>query len=310
MDDNTTPRYDTGADFWRDTAASYGLDEALVICGNYFNTQLGHELSREEKQFCRELFAAMFEATAGRTDLAKLIYPYPVQEAKTSAVESLYYEGLRRNIDCAHAIDEAVKNSYYKLYHYNVNIAAMSVIHQYGFPRVNAVMARVVHRSEWDGRYSYSNKQWAREFPLPDKAFERVYLNEHPALLDSFVSSIRELYAELNAERFALPGQPESGEVLEGYEIKRTITFDDQRGFAIAEHPRAGHVCWMFRTDRGGRDYYWGHYCENEQDAAANYVARVMEHMSGGAREEPQLVIPSAPAPEPPPRKPKDRGDR
>ena len=254
--DNT--RLVTGADFWRVTAASCGLDEALVACEDYFDARLGQKLSREENQFCRELFAAMFEATAGWADPDKLIYPYPPQQANERGERDAYFESRDRNGECARAIDTAINGSYYKTHHYNLDIAAMTVIHQYGFPRVNAVLARVIQRSEWDGRYSYANKQWAREYHLPEMAFEHVYMNEHPVLIDSFADRVRELYAELNAERFALPGQPESGEVVEGYAITRTITFDDQRGFAIAEHPTAGYVCWMFRTDRGERDYYWG----------------------------------------------------
>jgi len=300
-------RYTTGAEFWRDTVVKHGPGEAIIVCGDYLDARLRQELYPEGNQFCKELFAAMFEATAGRTDPDKLVYPYPPQEATERGERSIYFEHRDRHNECATAIGAAISNSYFKLHHYNLDIAAMTVIQQYGFPRVNAVLARVIQRADYDGRYSAANKRWAREIPLPEKAFEYVYMNEHPVLIDGVADRVRELYAELNAERYALPGQSESGEAVEGYKITRAITFDDQRGFAIAAHPTAGYVCWMFRTDRGGRDYYWGHYCENEQDAAANYVARVMEHMSGGAREEPQRVIPLAHAPEQPQHKTRDR---
>ena len=302
--------YKTGADYWKTVVEMRGTDTAPAICGGFLKEQLGEELSREEKQFCREMFAAMFEATAGRTDPDKLIYPYPPQEATERGERSIYFEHRDRHNECARAIGTAINGSCYRVNFYNLDIAAMTVIQQYGFPRVNAVLVRVIQRSEWDGRYSYANKQWAREYPLPEKAFEHLYMNEHPVLIDGFATRVRELYDAVGAERYALPGVPESGEAVEGYEIKRTITFNDQRGFAIAEHPRAGYVCWMFRTDRGGRDYYWGHYCNTEQEAANNYVARVAAHMSDGVREEPQRVIPPAPAPEPPQRKPRDREER
>jgi len=307
---NAAKLYKTGADYWKTVVEIRGVDVAPAVCGGFLNEQLGEELSREEDQFCRELFAAMFEATAGRTDPAKLIYPYPPQQATERGERSIYFEHRDRNNECASAIGAAISGSYYKTHHYNLDIAAMTMVQQYGFPRVNAVLARVIQRSEWDGRYSYANKQWAREYPLPEKAFENLYMNEHPVLIDSFADRVRDLYAELNAERFDLPGQPESGEAVEGYAITRAITFNDQRGFAIAAHPTAGYVCWMFRTDRGERDYYWGHYCNEGKEAADNYVARVSAHMSDGVREEPQRVLPPAPTPERPPRKPRDKGDR
>ena len=301
------PRYDTGAEFWRDIAAKHGPDEALVVCGDYLEAQLRQDIYPEGSRFCKELFAAMFEASAGRTDPAKLIYPYPPQLANERGERSLYFEHRDRHNECARAIGAAINGSCYRVNFYNLNIAAMTVIQQYGFPRVNAVLAHVIRRADYDGRYSDANKRWAREILLPEKAFEYVYMNEHPVLIDGFADCVRELYDAVGAERFALPGKPGSGEVVEGYAITRAISFDDQRGFAIATHPTAGSVCWQFRTDRGGRDYYWGHYCENEQDAANNYIARVAVHLSDGAREEPQR----APAPaQQQPRKPKGREDR
>ena len=309
---NAATLYKTGADYWRALVEIRGTEAALTVCGDYLNTQLKQELYPEGKQFCRELFAAMFEASAGRTDPDKLVYPYPPQLATERGERALYFEHRDRNNECASAIGAAINGSCYKLYHYNLDIAAMAMIQQYGFQRVNAVLAHVIQRANYDGRYSDANKQWTREIPLPEKAFEYVYMNEHPVLIDGFTNCVRELYDALGAERFDLPGQPESGEAVQGYEIKRTITFDNQRGFAIATHPTAGSVCWMFRTDRGGRDYYWGHYCADEQSAAANYVARIAVHMRNGAREEsPRSATPAAPPqlPQKPPRK-NDRGDR
>jgi len=307
--DSKEIRYNTGADFWRDNIFRYGLNEALVIGGNYLNTQLKQELSSEEKQFCRELFAAMLRASAGKPDPAKLVYPYPFEEADRRFEASYYDDSRRRNSECARAIDAAINGSQYKTYHYNLDIAAMMVVHLYGFQRVNAVLANCFRRSEWDGRYSPANKQWARGFELPEKANVQAHLNAHPILIEDFTRIVRELYTDFDAERYALPGQPESGEVVEGYEIVQAITFDENRGLAIAAHPTAGFVCWQFRVNGGVRDYELGHYTPDEQSAAANYVARALAHMSGEAREEPQRVLPSVPKPSPR-RKSGDRGER
>ena len=311
MEQNTTeythPAF--GGEFWRDIAATHGLDEALAIGGDYLKTQLKLHLPPEERQFCRSFFAAMYEATAGRTDPKKLVYPYSFEEANERRKTSYFHDSCDRNRECARAIGAAINGSRYESHQYNFDIAAMTVIHRHGFQRVNAVLAFCIQQSASDGRYSDANKRWAQDFDLPDI---QACLSTHPVLVESFTNHVRRLHDELGAERYALPGQPESGEAVEGYGITRTITFDDQRGFAIAAHPTAGYVCWMFRTDRGARDYYWGHYCNDEKDAANNYLARIVVYMSDGTREAPPRVnapAPAAPA-QPPQRKPRDRGER
>lgn len=283
-------KYETGADFFRDTAVSYGTEEALGICGRYLDTQLRMELPKDEKTFCRELFAAMYEASAERTDPAKLVYPYDFQKAGDRVEDSCYHDSRKRNAECARAIDEAIHASCYKPNHYNLELAAMKAVHDFGFPRVNLVLARNFQQREYDGRFSSTNKQWAGEFSAPEKAFSGAVLNAHPILTDSFANYTRRLYDDVGAERFALPGRPESGETVHGYEIVRAIAFDDQRGFAIGLNPDAASpfVAWQFtEVENGKRDYYWGFYADTLTGAAENYTARILVHMNeGGVREK------------------------
>ena len=279
--------YDAGADFWRDTAASYGLEEAEGICGRYLSTQIktGND---EERQFCKELFAAMMEDTLGRTDPAKLVYPFSYAKAEERAETSLYSESRDRNAYCAQAIDTEINASCYKTNFYNLELAAMSVIQEYGFARVNAVLAHNLQRHDFDGRYSRGNKEWAAGFHLPEGAFDYAYMKTHPILLEDFTKHTRKLYEEVGAERFTLPGREESGETVHRYEVIRSIAFNDQRGFAIGHNPNAAapYVSWQFTAENGSRDYYWGSYNSDMVGAAANYTARVMEHMSGGQAKE------------------------
>ena len=68
-----------------------------------------------------------------------------------------------------------------------------------------------------------------------------------------------------------------SKEKVHGYEIKRSILFENDRGFALAENPNAPQpfVTWQFTEENGKRDYYWGHYTKNADTAAKDYEARV-----------------------------------
>jgi hypothetical protein len=203
-------QYETGADFFRATAVSHGLKEALGICGRYLKVQLKTE-STEERQFCRELFLAMMEATAGRTDPTQLVYPFPFEKAEEHSEASLYQESRDQNMHCAHAIDNQVEASRYSPNFYNIEIAAMSVIREYGFQRVNAVLAFNLQNRDIDARYSRANKAWANAIVLPEGSFDCTYLNAHPILIESFTNHTRKLYEALGAERFALPGAPEAG---------------------------------------------------------------------------------------------------
>jgi hypothetical protein len=98
--------YDSGADFWRDNAVSYGIDEAAVICGRYLEMRLKTEVSDSEKQFCRELFTAMYEAAANKRKTIKPVYPYTLQEANERGQTSRYHKSRQRNGECAKAVSE------------------------------------------------------------------------------------------------------------------------------------------------------------------------------------------------------------
>jgi hypothetical protein len=274
-------RYKDGEHFWRDTAASHGLDEAKIICGNYLATQLKLEQPKDEHLFCREFFTAMHEATAGKADPTKLIYPYPFTEANKRLEGSYYHASRKRNNECAAAINKAVSESCYAAYHYNLDLAAIKVVSEFGFERVNMVLAHNIKTHEWDGRYSAANKAWAEGFEFSGVAFDHAVMDAHPVLLNDLTNYARELYAELGAERFALPGHEESGQFVHGREIIRSIAFDDRRGFAIGHDPESPnpYVCWQFTAENGKRDFYWGTYVNTEKAAADNYRARVITHI-------------------------------
>ena len=69
-------------------------------------------------------------------------------------------------------------------------------------------------------------------------------------------------------------------ETIRGYDIKRSIVFENNRGFALAENPEAvdQFVTWQFTEENGQRDYYWGHYCSTEDSATRDYIQRVAEY--------------------------------
>jgi hypothetical protein len=279
-------RYEDGAHFWRDTAASHGLGEAFGICGRYLKAQLKTQ-DAGEKQFCREMFAAMYEASVQTADPAKLVYPYSFERSNERAEPSYYHASRIANGECAAIIDMAIQQGCYARDHYNLDMAVMTAVSDYGFERVKAVIAGYIQNHESDRRYSEANREWASSFELPGDGFRHT-LNAHPILIDGFAGHFRKLYDEVNALAYALPGRPEAGTDVHGYEITRSIFFNDRRGFAIGFNKDAvsPFVCWQFTTENGARDFYWGNYSDYQVDAQVNYLARIAVHMDGGGIRE------------------------
>ena len=72
-----------------------------------------------------------------------------------------------------------------------------------------------------------------------------------------------------------------ANERVHGYEIKRSIVFENDRGFALAENPNAPQpfVTWQFtENENGKRDYYWGHYTKSGDTATRDYELRIAEY--------------------------------
>ena len=272
---NTSDRkYDSGADFWRDNVMRYDADEAAIICKNYINVNLKCEHSDDERDFCREVFAAMYEATANKVNPTKLVYPYDFKTAGDRMETSYFTKNRELNYECTRAIDEAISASHYSEYHYNLELAAMSVIGEHGFERVNAVIAHQLQKHRFDGRYSEENKDWARDFVIYDESYS--FMDSHACLIDDFARYARKLYTDFEADQFALPGCEEHGEDVHGYGIIRSIMIDENQGYAIGYNPDAVNpfVFWQFYVRDDRRSYNWGIYGE-EIDAVNAYNARL-----------------------------------
>lgn len=78
-------------------------------------------------------------------------------------------------------------------------------------------------------------------------------------------------------------------DVIQGYEIKQTVLFDNGRGVAFGENPNAPQpfVTWMFTQDENGlRDYEWGHYFIDGTAAEKDFTARAKDYQRRyGVRE-------------------------
>lgn len=104
------------------------------------------------------------------------------------------------NIACRAAIEEAIRENFDGMY--LKRDAAERVIREFGTERVQFVLANTVQQKDWDGRFSRSNKAWAATFEIPadvvmgmDRRGQFI-VNSHPAVLDGFISQVREALRE------------------------------------------------------------------------------------------------------------------
>ena len=92
----------------------------------------------------------------------------------------------------------------------------------------------------------------------------------------------------------------------QGYVIRQSILFDNERGIALGEHPREGFVTWQFTEEQGRRDYYWGHYSDDQRRVQVREIKRPIAQQMREAAEQ----AGERPAPAPPRREAPDRGGR
>lgn len=131
------------------------------------------------------------------------IYPYSLEYAKQSSLQDVekYKLSHKQNIACKNAIEQAIRENFDGL-RLGKN-SGKQVIADFGYDRVTLVLANTVQRKDYDGRFSYDNKAWAKTFNIPeDMAFDRDRRNDfvvdsHPAVLDGFINQTRRAFTQL-----------------------------------------------------------------------------------------------------------------
>ncbi len=200
------------------------------------------------------------------------------QQSATTAIENgdleIYRKSKQLNVDCKKAIANEIGQNYdgQRL----GSNCAKTIVEEYGIERVNWVLANTLQHNDYDGRFSKSNKEWAKNFDIPLED-SRSYISEtHPVLLNGFIDQVHRLVAEL--EKQVIPQQ--ASDIVQGYMVKHFVLFDNDRGFAVAENPKAPDkfVTWQFTEENGKRDYYWGRYVGSEETAIRNFNDRVNQY--------------------------------
>lgn len=103
---------------------------------------------------------------------------------------------LRENLGCRKAIEESIKKHFDGM-HFD-SAAVKEVLDQYGESRTKFVLAVTIQDRGWDGRFSSSNKEWAKSFNIQEDSgpYGRsrradYVVSSHPTLIDAFISDTR-----------------------------------------------------------------------------------------------------------------------
>ncbi len=130
--------------------------------------------------------------------------------------------------DIAADIDKAISDSNYELYRYNLKQAAATVIEEHGAEKVNRILAEYVVRHDYDGRISANNKEWAKNFDIPENRYPPVF-HTHPTVLDGFITEaqVQIKALEKTVEQSELPDVCKDKFLLP---VERVELRDDYRG--------------------------------------------------------------------------------
>lgn len=193
----------------------------------------------------------------------KPLYLWSLEYAVRSNERDLWRESYKENCDCARAIEKAI-NSAYDFRNAHLKNCAEPIIEQYGFDRVNWVLANTVQEKMDDGRFSQENKAWARQFYIPHEDVRWHFcVDAHPGLTDLFLNESRKLWQGLDLFDSSQCESEQDGQlnyegkvlVLRGdvlkdqYKTPEDQLFLAESGFGCAPNARGRKVFGQFLKD-------------------------------------------------------------
>ena len=126
------------------------------------------------------------------------VYPHSAAYAREHEELPLYRESYLANVACKEAIEGAVSN-HYANNRLDVKAILEEVSSGFSMERMKYVLANTVREKDWDGRFSRSNKAWAKTVPVVEETdgwgYKRnssfVVDRAHPGLVDLLTTHFR-----------------------------------------------------------------------------------------------------------------------
>ena len=127
------------------------------------------------------------------------LYPYSRTEARRLGEVQKHEDSFRLNVDCARAIEQAIREHFNEAPEKLENDCAQPVLDQYGFTRVKFVLANSVNEMGMPHLLSDTARNWAAQtFVPPDGKYNRYFAADTAAsLLEEFIQQTRDAYQAL-----------------------------------------------------------------------------------------------------------------
>ena len=181
-------------------------------------------------------------------NMQKAVYNIQRQRAEE------YRRNMRGNVDCKQAIEQAISENFDGAY--LKDGFEQALIERFGFDRVKYVLSNTVQMKSDDGRFSATNKEWARETEITELEAHRYQfiVESHPAVLDGFINRVR------NLEKQKSVNESINGDFLsktkDGYAVVNITKDGDNRNIAIVYRPNVNDYVVAARYDVN--DGTWG----------------------------------------------------
>ena len=125
------------------------------------------------------------------------VYRYSLPFAAGSREKDLWVASYRTNRACAEFIRKTIAENFDGM-HLSEG-CLQTILDAYGFDRVMWVLANTVGEGNADGRYSQSNKEWAKTFRIPPDSHNPEFcVTSHPAIVNGLVDEVRKAWDDLH----------------------------------------------------------------------------------------------------------------
>lgn len=134
--------------------------------------------------------------------MADIFYLYSRAEARRMGRTQMHEDSFRLNVSCARAIEQAIRDHFNEADETLAIDCAQSVLEQFGFKRVNFVLANSLkefQKSNSSHLVSDETYRWGKQMFVPsDGKYNRYYtVDTAAALLETFIGQARAAYQAL-----------------------------------------------------------------------------------------------------------------
>ncbi len=170
------------------------------------------------------------------------LYDKPLAYAKENGEIGKWRDSFHETERCAEAIKKLVADNH-DGFHLATDKIINGAVSEFGTERVTLALAATIQGKEWDGRFSRSNKEWAKSISVPqDNHHNRIDVGAHSALLDGVVSDYR---------KFLLTLEKNLAEKQDNLTNAEKSAEHTQGGNTMAEHNTTFEVSSMLKIEDG-----------------------------------------------------------